>query len=214
MPRPRIHDLDHLLDVAERLVVDGGPDGLTVRGLAAASGVSNGAIYHAFGSLPVLLGRLWLRAAEDFLDLQIELVDAVRGDGREAAVEAVVAAASAPAVFADRRPTAARMLMTMRRDQLLGPQVPEELADAMFALDKRLIMLLVRLSRALWDRADRAGVEVMTLCVVDLPTAVFRRTLTEPSVDGQPEISADSRERLKAAVRAALTLPPPPPHVG
>ncbi|MFG1966597.1 helix-turn-helix domain-containing protein [Nonomuraea sp. NPDC049028] len=203
-----------MLDVAERLVVDGGPEALTVRGLAAASGVSNGAIYHAFGSLPVLLGRLWLRAAEELLNLQIELVDAARGDGQEAAVEAVVAAASAPAVFADRRPISARLLMTTRRDQLLGPQVPQELAEAMFALDKRLMMLLSGLARALWDRADRAGVEVMTLCVIDMPTAMFRRTLTAPSADGLPEIGADSRERLKAAVRAALTLPPPPPHVG
>ena len=173
--------------------------------------MSNGAIYHAFGSLPVLLGRLWLRAAEELLDLRIELVDAVRGDGQEAAVEAVVAAASAPAVFADRRPTAARMLMTMGRDQLLGSPVPQELAEAMFALDKRLMMLLAGLARALWDRADRVGVEVMTLCVVDMPTAMFRRALSAPSADGRPEIGADSRERLKAAVRAALTLPPPPP---
>ncbi|MFI7635370.1 helix-turn-helix domain-containing protein [Nonomuraea sp. NPDC049400] len=209
MARPRIHDLDRLLDVAEQLVADGGPERFTVRGLAAASGVSNGAIYHAFGSLPVLLGRLWLRAAADFLDLQVELIDAVHGGDRESAVEAVVAAASAPAVFADRRPAAARMLVTVRRDQLLGPQVPQELAEQMFALDKRLVALLTRLSRALWGRADGASVEVVTMCVVDLPTAVFRRALSEPTTDGRPVIGADSRERLKAAVRAVLTLPPP-----
>ncbi|MER7498872.1 helix-turn-helix domain-containing protein [Nonomuraea pusilla] len=214
MARPRVHDLDQLLDVAERLVADGGPERFTVRALAAASGVSNGAIYHAFGSLPVLLGRLWLRAAGDFLDLQVELADAVRGGDREAAVEAVVAAASTPAVFADRRPAAARMLVAVRRDQLLGPEVPQELAEAMFALDKRLIALLTRLSRALWGRADGASVEVVTLCLVDLPTAVFRRALTEPTTDGRPVIGADTRARLEAAVRAVLTLPPPPPRGG
>ncbi|NUP68496.1 MAG: helix-turn-helix transcriptional regulator, partial [Nonomuraea sp.] len=79
MPRPRIHDLDRLMDVAERLVAQGGPERFTVRALAAASGVPNGAIYHAFGSLPVLLGRVWLRAAADFLDLQEELVAAAEG---------------------------------------------------------------------------------------------------------------------------------------
>ncbi|GAA3232449.1 TetR/AcrR family transcriptional regulator [Nonomuraea helvata] len=198
------------MDVAEQLVADGGPERFTVRALAAASGVSNGAIYHAFGSLPVLLGRLWLRAAGDFLDLQTELVDAVHGGDREAAVEAVVAAASTPAVFADRRPAAARMLITVRRDQLLGPEVPQELAEAMFALEKRLVALLTRLSRALWDRADGTSVEVVTLCVVDLPIAVFRRVLTEPTTDGRLVIGADTRERLKAAVRAVLALPLPP----
>ncbi|MEU7855499.1 helix-turn-helix domain-containing protein [Nonomuraea sp. NPDC049141] len=212
MARPRTHDLDQLLDVAERLVADGGPERFTVRALAEASGVSNGAIYHAFGSLPVLLGRLWMRAAGEFLDLQVELVDAVQGGDRETAIAAVVAAAGAPAVFADRRPAAVRMLMAVRRDQLLGPQVPDELAEEMFALDQRLVALLVRLARGLWGRADGASVEVITLCVVDLPTAVFRRALTEPSADGRPVIGSDSRERLEAAVRGALTLPPPPPR--
>ncbi|MEU0564123.1 TetR/AcrR family transcriptional regulator [Nonomuraea sp. NPDC005983] len=165
----------------------------------------------------MLLGRLWLRAAGDFLDLQVELVDAAQRGGHEAAeaaVEAVVAAASAPAVFADRRPAAARMLVAVRRDQLLGPKVPEELAEAIFALDKRLVALLTRLARALWGRADGVSVEVITLCVVDLPTAVFRRALAAPSADGRPVIGADSRERLAAAVRAVLALPPPPPRGG
>jgi AcrR family transcriptional regulator len=214
MPRPRLHDLVRLLDVAERLIADGGPERFTLRGLAAASGVSNGAIYHAFGSLPILLGKVWLRAAGDFLDLQAELADVPPGADREAAVAAVAAAAGAPAVFADRRPAAARMLMQVRRDQLLGPEVPQELAEAMFALDKRLVGLLTRLARALWGRADGAGVEVVTLCVVDLPTAMFRRALAAPSTDGLLVIEADWRERLDLAVRAVLTLPPPPPHDG
>lgn len=192
----------------------GGPEGFTVRALAAASGVSNGAIYHAFGSLPVLLGRVWLRAAGDFLDLQAELVDAVRGSGPEAAVAAVVAAASAPAVFADRRPAAARMLMEVRREQLLGPEVPPEPAEAMLALDERVSAMLTRLARALWGRADGPSVAVMTMCVVDLPTALFRRALTGPTPTGGPVVGPDNRERLEAAVRAVLTLPPPPPRGG
>ncbi|MYS80948.1 TetR/AcrR family transcriptional regulator [Embleya scabrispora] len=214
MPRPRVHDLDRLLDVAERLVADGGPERFTVRSLAVASGVSNGAIYHAFGSLPVMLGRVWSRAAGDFLDLQTELVDAVWSDGPESGVRAVVAAASAPAVFADRRPEAARLLMGVRREQLLGPEVPQESAEALFALDKRVLALLTRLARGMWGRADGPSVEVVTLCVVDLPTAVFRRELTGPAVDGRPRVGADSRERLAAAVRAVLALPLPPPHAG
>ncbi|MFI6981246.1 helix-turn-helix domain-containing protein [Embleya sp. NPDC050154] len=215
MPRPRVHDLDLLLDAAERLVADVGPERFTVRGLATASGVSNGAIYHAFGSLPVLLGRVWLRAAGDFLDFQVELVDAVRLDDPDGGVRAVLAAASAPAAFADRRPEAARMLMGVHRDRLLGPDLPQESAEAMFALDKRVLALLTRLARALWGRADGPSVEVVTLCVVDLPTAVFRRELTGPCTDGRPRIGADSRARLEAAVRAVLTLPPPlPPHGG
>ncbi|MGI6873972.1 MULTISPECIES: TetR/AcrR family transcriptional regulator [Amycolatopsis] len=191
MPRPRVHDLDRLLDTAERLVAEDGA--VSVRSLASAAGVSNGAIYHAFGSIAALLGRVWLRAATDFLDLQAELADAAAS-----AEDAVVAAADAPAVFAERRPHAARMLLTVDKDQLLGPGLPTELADALFALDKRVVALLIRLSRAMWDRRDAAAVEVMTTCVVDLPTAFFRRGL---------DTGADNRDRLAAAVRAVLAVP-------
>jgi hypothetical protein len=65
-------------------------------------------------------------------------------------------------------------------------------------VDKRLIALLVRLARMVWDRGDGLAVEVITTCVVDLPTAFFRRDITDPLV----------RERLAAAVRAVLTVPP------
>ena len=191
MPRPRVHDLDRLLDTAERLVAEDGA--VSVRSLASAAGVSNGAIYHAFGSIAALLGRVWLRAATDFLDLQAELADAAAS-----AEDAVVAAADAPAVFAERRPHAARRLLTVDKDQLLGPGLPTELADALFALDKRVVALLVRLSRGMWDRRDAAAVEVMTTCVVDLPTAFFRRGL---------DTGADNRDRLAAAVRAVLAVP-------
>ncbi|RSN16527.1 TetR family transcriptional regulator [Streptomyces sp. WAC 05977] len=199
MPRPRVHDLDRLLDAAERLVVEAGAQGVTVRSLATAAGVSNGTIYHAFGSLGALLARVWLRAAGEFLDLQTELADQA-----EDPAAAVVAAASAPALFADRRPQAARLLITVKKEHLLGPQVPDDLAGDLLALDKRLIALLVRLAGLLWDRQDAQAVEVLTTCVVDLPTALFRRAFTA----GEP-ISEDSRTRLAAAVRAILLLPPP-----
>jgi AcrR family transcriptional regulator len=197
VPRPRVHDLDQLLDTAEQLVASEGASGITVRSLATAAGVSNGVIYHAFGSVGALLGQVWLRAASDFLDLQTSLVDQAGS-----AVEAVVAAADAPFVFAARRPAAARMLLTVKKEQLLGPQVPEELADTLFGLDKRLVSVLIRLAALVWDRRDGLAVEVITTCVVDLPIAFFRRA--------QAPVTADTRQRLAAAVRAVLTVAPPP----
>ncbi len=196
MPRPRVHDLDRVLDVAEHLV---GAGTVTVRGLAEAAGVPNGTIYHAFGSLGALLGHVWLRAAQDFLALQTELVDQA-----ETAADAVVAAADTPAAFAENRPDAARMLLTVDKNDLLGPQLPTSLADDLIALDKRLVALLVRLSLRLWDRRDGAAVEVLTTCVVDLPTALYGRVLATGHV------SEDTRRRLAAAVRAVVAVPPPP----
>ncbi|MEB3369510.1 helix-turn-helix domain-containing protein [Saccharopolyspora mangrovi] len=212
MPRPRVHDLDRVLDVAEQLVVDAGPERLTVRKLAAESGVPNGAIYHAFGSLGALRGRMWLRAAVEFLDLQTALIDDALGaaPGPEDARNAVVVAADAPAELAARRPAAARMLMTVRREQLLGPDLPEELADSLLGLDRRLVSdVLCRLAMAMWGRRDGPSIEVITSCVVDLPTALLRRALTQPAPGGAVQVPADLRTRLAAAVRAVLDLEPP-----
>lgn len=215
VPRPRVHDLDQVLDVAERLVVEAGPERLTVRRLSTENGVPNGAVYHAFGSLAAVRGRMWLRAAIEFLDLQTELVDEALGASPTPAVDdavnAVVAAADAPAVFANRRPAAARMLLTVRRKQLLGPELPRELADELLGLDRRLLSeVLCRLSSALWGRRDGPSVEVITTCVVDLPTSLLRRPLSQLTTDGPVQVPTEIRTRLAAAVRAILGLGVPP----
>ncbi|HEY3709418.1 MAG TPA: helix-turn-helix domain-containing protein [Amycolatopsis sp.] len=262
MPRPRIHDPERLLDVAERLIAERGPEEVTVRGLAVAAGVPNSTIYHSFGSLPALLGRAWLRGAGYFLDVQTQLVEqALAGGGAVAAVDggagsaavagaaggaglpgvagmvggadfpaaagvvavadvpavggivsaadspavaAVVAAADTPAVVAERRPESARLMLTVSPDRILGPQLPGDVLEDLRALDKRLVRLLVRLARELWQRGDGAAVEVITTCVVDLPTALLKRDFAAYGAAG-PE----ARRRLAAAVRAVLALPPP-----
>ncbi|MFF7942431.1 TetR family transcriptional regulator [Nocardia gamkensis] len=200
MPRPRTHDPDTVLDAAESLAVGSGPAAVTTRAVAAATGISNGAIYHTFGSRAELLGRTWLRAARRFLDLQTALVTAAL-DRHDDDVEAVVAAAEAPAVFAERHPDSSRLLLAVRREELLG-EVPDSVAADLAATDAVLVELLVRLSRRLWQRGDRHAVDVMTLCLVDLPTAVLLRRdrLADPR----------AREYLRSAVRAVLAVGPPP----
>ncbi|MFI6048425.1 TetR family transcriptional regulator [Nocardia sp. NPDC051321] len=202
MPRPRTHDPDIVLDAAESLAVRSGPAAVTTRAVAAATGVSNGAIYHTFGSRSELLGRTWLRAARRFLTLQSALVDgALDGPDRQDGVEAVVAAAEAPVVFAEKFPVSSRLLLTIERDELLG-EVPEAIATELAATDKVLVELMIRLSRHLWGRGDGRAVDVLNLCLVDLPTAILlrRNRFTNPL----------AAEQLRAAVRAVLALGPPP----
>jgi len=209
MPRPRLHDLDELLDVAEQLVADAGPAGLTSRALATEAGVSNGTIYHAFGSRAELLARVWLRAAQRFLGLQAERIEAALA-GQDtpdlpAATAAVVAAATAPVAFTEGHPHAARLLFAQRREHLLTPELPAALADEITGTDRRLIDLLIRLAHALWRRRDAVAVEAVTVCVVDLPTGLLRRQLAAPG-----PLDPQTHERLQAAVQAVLALPLPP----
>lgn len=168
--------------------------------------MSNGALYHAFGSRAGLLGRAWVRAAQRFLQLQREAVErsldgGTHPDGSAPAVEAVVAAALCPAVFHDQHPTSAQFLLTVSRAELLrSTEVPAEVATELRRLDKALVAIFVQLSRSLWDRRDKAAVALVRDCVVSLPTALLLRH------NGPADRSA--RERLAAAVRAVLSIPP------
>ncbi|MFQ6396322.1 helix-turn-helix domain-containing protein [Nocardia sp. KC 131] len=204
MPRPRIHDPDTVLDAAESLAVRSGPAAVTIRAVAAATGASNGAIYHTFGSRAELLGRSWLRAAHRFLAMQTELVEAHLGapaPSRTAAIEAVVAVAQTPVLFAQRFPESGKLLHLVSREQLLGDELPDTVAAELASTDRTLVALLVRLSNALWDRGDGRAVDVITTCVVDLPTAILLRRgrLSQPV----------AHEHLRAAVRAVLDVGPP-----
>ncbi|WP_071288952.1 TetR/AcrR family transcriptional regulator [Mycolicibacterium llatzerense] len=202
MPRPRVYDLDAVLDAAESLAVEAGPAGVTTRAVAAAAGISNGAIYHNFGSRTELVARTWLRAARRFLDVQTELVDAALADTAADPVDAVVAAAQAPAVFYERRRQSAQLVWRVQRDQLLGPDLPVSLAAELKDLDRQLIDLMVRLSSHLWDRRDGAAVDAITVCIVDLPTAII---LSRNRIS-----NSWARDRLSAAVRAVLADEPIP----
>lgn len=201
MPRPRVYDLDSVLDAAESLAAHAGPAGVTTRAVAAAAGVSNGAIYHNFGSRAALVAHTWLRAGRRFLDVQTELVEAVLADPAVDPVEAVVAAADAPVVFAGRWPRSGALLLQVPRDQLLADELPADLTDELDGLNRRLLELMKRLSTTMWDRRDRAAVDAITVCIVDLPTSII---LSRNRIR-----NTWARARLQAAVRAVLAEEPP-----
>ncbi|WP_285030246.1 TetR/AcrR family transcriptional regulator [Mycolicibacterium sp. lyk4-40-TYG-92] len=202
MPRPRVYDLDSVLDAAEALAVEGSASGVTTRAVATAAGVSNGAIYHNFGSRSELVARTWLRAARRFLDVQTELVDAALASEAADPVDAVVAAAQAPAVFYERQRQSALLLWRVQRDQLRGDDLPDAVVADLEDLQRRLIDLMIRLSTHLWDRRDGAAVDAITVCIVDLPTAIV---LSRNRISNRW-----ARDRLTAAVRAVLAAEPTP----
>lgn len=100
--------------------------------------------------------------------------------------------------------------MTVRREQLLGPELPEELADSLLGLNRGLVSeVLCWLATAMWRRQDGPSVEVITTCVVDLPTALLR----DGSAKSPPRVlcrSPPTCERVsQAAARAVLDREPP-----
>ena len=202
MGRPREHDLEAVLDHARRLWVEGGPGGVTIRGLAAESGVSNGAIYHAFGSRDGLLARIWVREAQRFLELQRAAVAAALDAGGPVA-DVVVAAALTPAAYAEHDEPGARLLLATTGDELADRDLaPQERAE-LRRLRRELGGLITDLGDRLWGRTDRAALTTVRYCVVDLPGALLLAParLTDPV----------ARHALELAVRGILSEPPPAP---
>jgi AcrR family transcriptional regulator len=185
MARPRLHDPDELLDAAQAIVARGGPAALTTRALAAASGAPSGTIYHAFGSREALLARVVQRAAATFLDA---LRAAIAAEDEPDA--AVVAAALTPLRFAASDPDAAAVLLVRQPRQ-----------DAASGAD--LTAVLIDLARRRWGRRDRAAVQAIRVCVIDLPTGLVLPYLSRGTAPPPA-----TQQRLDAAVRAVLALDP------
>jgi AcrR family transcriptional regulator len=200
MPRPRLYEPDRVLDAVESLTVASGPAAVTIRAVSAAVGVSNGALYHTFQSRSGLMGRAWIRAARRFFTMQHDLVEQALADGDPQA--AVVAAADAPAVFADRYPDSSKLLWLVSREELLESDLPDDVAAELHDLHRSLIDLMIRLADKMWDRRDARAVDTITTCIVDLPTSIVLRRdrLTNPT----------AREHVRASVRAVLDVGPPP----
>jgi AcrR family transcriptional regulator len=198
-----MHEPDRVLDAVESLAVASGPAAVTIRAISAAVGVSNGALYHTFGSRAGLMGRAWLRAGRRFLDVQSTLVDkALAEAGPRAPIAAVVAVADAPVVFAEQYPESSKLLWAVSREELSNSDLPDEIATELSDLDRLLVELMIRLAASLWDRKDALAVDAITTCIVDLPTAIV---LSRHRLG-----SATARKHLRESVRAVLDVGPPP----
>jgi hypothetical protein len=88
--------------------------------------------------------------------------------------------------------------VALDRDDLLVDAVAGPVADRLRALDAALLDTLRVLARAVRGQADAAAVEVVTTCVVHLPTALLFPGIRAGSVPPR------ARRQLAAAVAAVL----------
>lgn len=194
MAPPRKHDTDRLLDAARALVLRDGPRAASVAAIARESGAPVGTLYHRFGSRDGVLTEAWLRALERFQ--QRALAAAKQADPLEAAV----AMAGSQIAFARERTEDARLLLTLRRDDLLDAHPGEELRARLDAINKPLSAKLRELTRALWGKADARALELVTRAVVDLPNAAVRRHVRDgkrPPAWLQSDVAAAARRLLE-----------------
>lgn len=198
MARPRIHDEELLLDAAEILLANGEPSSLSIRSLSAATGAPSGTLYHLFGSRMEIVGRLWLRAGNRFLNLQNELIDeAVSKPGTDQPTYAVIAAAGTLWKLKERYPQSSAIISRFTRDELVSELDNEILVAKLTALDAQLIETFKRLATLTLGRADSYTVEAVRVCLTNLPSTLF---------SDQRLSNERASEYLEAAIKGILAL--------
>jgi AcrR family transcriptional regulator len=193
LARPLLHSEDAILDAARTLVLDGGARAATLNAIAAASGAPKGSIYHRFASLNDLLAELWIRAVRRS---QREFLEA---HDRPDAMEAAIAAGLSIYECAEREPADARLLASLRREDLVESVDAPALRSVLADLNRPLEIAITGLAGRLFESAAHDSVESTLTAVVDLPIGAVRRHL----IAGSP-LPRTLREQLEAAVRAAL----------
>jgi AcrR family transcriptional regulator len=194
MGRRRIHEPQAILDAARTLVLDEGVGAATVSAIASTSGAPIGSIYHAFGSRDTLLARLWIRAVRRSQARFLEALEAASDP-----LDGAVAAALSIYDFAREEPGDARLLVSLRREDLVQMPLPADLATELAELNRPIEDALGALARRVFGRVSRERVEQTALAVFDLPYGALRRHL----VSGKRP-PASLRLPLARAVRAAL----------
>ena len=199
MARPQLVDLDALLEHARALWVAEGQSAVTIRALSAASGVSNGAIYHHFSSRTHLLARIWAREAATFRAYQRERIQQARDGGT--AEDAVVAAALATGGYAEVDGAAVRVLFGSRPDSLTAEGVPDELVKELRRHRASAASLIADLAEEVWGRSDKTAKRLMRNCVVDIPARIF--------MAAEKPNDKLARYAIEHAVRGVLAAGPP-----
>ncbi|QEC49415.1 TetR/AcrR family transcriptional regulator [Baekduia soli] len=198
MAPPRKHRTDDILDAARDIVLADGPRAASVAVISRASGAPVGTLYHRFGSRDGLVAAAWLRALERF-QAEVLAADAAH---RDHPVAAGAAMAGAMVAFAGRHPGDARLLLAVRRGDLLDA-APEGFRERLDAINAPLETAVARVARALHGRAGARAVESVTRAVVDLPGAALRRHLVADGRSLPPWLAGDVIAAAKLLLGAA-----------
>lgn len=168
MAPPRKHATNDILDAARSIALRDGPRATSVAAIAQLSSAPAGTLYHRFGSRDRLLQAAWLRALGRFQAAALGAAD------EPDPVEAGVAMAVAAVAFARRWPDDARLIVAVRRRDLLDRGPDADFEQRLAALNRPLGAAIARIAEAL-GLIDAPARELVVNAVVDVPQAAVRR---------------------------------------
>lgn len=195
MAPPQKHETDSILDAVRELVLRKGPRAASVAAIAAASGAPVGTLYHRFTSRDGLLAAVWIRALERFQTSAL----AETAPGQDP-LDRAAALARAMIEFAERRPEDARLLLAVRRDDLLDAAPNRSLRDRVDELNRPLLKETRAIAIACYGKADARSLAAVNRAVVDMPYSVVRRYSGRGQIPHwlADDVAADARWLLKA----------------
>ena len=169
MPRlAKFHDAQ-FLDAARRVVSMEGPSGATISAIAQATGAPTGSLYHRFPSRDVLLGEVWLQAADAF---QSGYCAVLRGpDAHDAGLAAI-------RYFVERvraNLPEARTLLLYRREDFIDRGWPKAMERRAAQLAEQSRRELRAFTRRLTGRSDQQAVRMLAYALLEAPLAAVRR---------------------------------------
>lgn len=168
MPRTALYSADEIIESTSGLVAADGPASITMAGLANTLGMPTGSIYHRFASRDVLLGEVWLRAAEAFQETYFELL--AQADARHAGLSAALHLAER----VRQRPVEARILLLHRREDFLTGAWPEAMTWRAEGLKRQTDQGLKAFTRRLLGRRDANSLHRVSFAVLGAPFAAVR----------------------------------------
>ena len=195
MAPPRKHETDVILDATRALVLAHGPRAASVAAIAKASGAPAGTLYHRFGNRDGVVTAAWLRALERF---QSRALAAAADTPVDTGLETATAMAVAAIGFARELPDDARLLLTIRPNDLRDGQPDAAFRQTLAAMNAPLVERVRELAAQLYGSSDPRAIDAVNRAVADLPYAVVRRHARE---DPMPDwLESD----VAAAARALL----------
>ena len=193
MPRPARFSHEQMIAATTRVAAKRGPSGATVARIAQALGAPTGSIYHRFASRNVLLGEVWLRAAESFQDGFGERL--AGSDGEAAGLAAVCYVPQ----WVRAHPQEARILLLHRREDFLEHGWPEQAKARAKALRRQLSEGLHNFCQRVLGSTDHTTLRIAAFALAEAPLAAVRQHV-EVGEPPPPIVDAMIEETYRASI--------------
>jgi AcrR family transcriptional regulator len=192
MGRRELHSAQEILDGARTVLLADTP--ATIAEIAAASGAPTGSIYHRFESRDALLAETWIRASAGFQRRFIAAIDSADGP-----INGAVAAGLSVFDFANDQCDDARLLASLRREQVIRSPLPPQLTSRLDKLDEPVESAITQLAHDLYGTSSREHRRRVVLAIIDIPHGAIRQFLIAGTLPPQ-----NLRPLVEHAIRAVL----------